>query len=156
MPIVPKQSKTTPPHTISMAYVFLDHATDAQVEVRAREMKGALKDAAYATIDIMLDRKRVDTIESRQILVESDTIHDMLYGWLEEIIYQTVTEGFAVRRMEVTYENKSGQYMVRANLSGEPLDTRRHRFKVEIKAPTYHEMDIEQNGGIKMKFLLDL
>ena len=139
-----------------MVYTLLDHATDALVEVRADSMHHALEDAAYAAIDIMLDRERVGPAEIRRVSVESDTIHDMLYGWLEEIIYQTVTEGFAVRAVGVSYLHEAGRHAVRAQLDGEPLDVRRHRFRVEIKAPTYHEMSISQNGCTSMRFLMDL
>ena len=94
--------------------------------------------------------------EVRCVSVESDTMHDMLYGWLEEIIYQTVTEGFAARAVSVSYLHENGRHIVRARLEGEPLDVRRHRFRVEIKAPTYHEMNISQDGCTSMRFLMDL
>ena len=139
-----------------MAYTLLDHATDALVEVRADCMHRALEDAAYAAIDIMLDRGRVGPAETRRVSVESDTTHDMLYGWLEEIIYQTVTEGFAVCAVKAAYLHEAGRHSVRARLDGEPLDVRQHRFRMEIKAPTYHEMSISQNGGTIMRFLMDL
>lgn len=139
-----------------MPYSLLDHATDALVEVSADTMDGALEDAAYAAVDIMLDRKRVGAGGNRRISVESDTMHDMLYGWLEEVIYQTVTEGFAMRHIRVSYGRTAGRHTLSAHLEGEPLDIRRHRFRVEIKAPTYHEMSITQNGGVRMRFLMDL
>ena len=39
---------------------------------------------------------------------------------------------------------------------GEPLDLQKHNFKVEIKAPTFYDMEIRQNDGVYMRFLLDL
>ncbi|HJM46031.1 MAG TPA: hypothetical protein QGF44_03540 [Candidatus Nitrosopelagicus sp.] len=33
---------------------------------------------------------------------------------------------------------------------------KKHQFKVEIKSPTFHEMEIEENDKIVMKYLLDL
>ena len=152
---VPKFFNTKLQH-YNMPYSLLDHATDALVEVHADTMDGALEDAAYAAVDIMLDRERVDMVETRRISVESDTTHDMLYGWLEEIIYQTVTEGFAVRRVGASYVHMAGRHTVSASLEGEPLDVRRHRFRVEIKAPTYHEMRITCDDGTRMRFLMDL
>lgn len=139
-----------------MGYTLLDHATDAMVEVRAAGMNGALQDAAYAAIDIMLDRGRVAAAETRRIRVESYAEHEMLYNWLEEIIYQTVTEGFAASAVKATYRYESGVHAVTGLLDGEPLDVRKHRFMVEIKAPTYHEMLIKRNGGVAMRFLMDL
>ncbi|MGI0082444.1 MAG: archease, partial [Nitrosopumilaceae archaeon] len=39
---------------------------------------------------------------------------------------------------------------------GEELDFNKHHFKVEIKSPTFHLMEIKQNKQIVMRFLLDL
>lgn len=137
-------------------YIFLDHSTDALVEAWGGDMSEALESAAYATLEIMLDRRAVAPNQNRDVSVESTTIHDLLYGWLEEIIYQTVTEGFAVSTLSVAYAGRPGQHTIRATLRGEPLDASRHRFGVEIKAPTYHEMDINQSDGVALRFLMDL
>lgn len=139
-----------------MGYALLDHATDALVEVHANNMDAALEYAAYSAIDIMIDRSAAHQVKTRHISTESDTLHDMLYGWLEEIIYQTITEGFAIRDVKAAYACEDRHHVVRARLGGEPLDVRRHGFRVEIKAPTYHEMNILQNSGVAMRFLMDL
>ena len=42
-------------------------------------------------------------------------------------------------------------------VAGEPLDVARHGFKVEIKAPTFHDMAVDvAPDRVKMRFLLDL
>lgn len=139
-----------------MGYTILDHSTDALVEASGKDMGEALEEAAYAALDIMLDRRTVRTTRTRSVALESETPHDLLYGWLEEIIYQTVTEGFAVSRVDADYLDGSGVHGIRATLRGEPLDVKRHCFRVEIKAPTYHEMAIVQSDGVTMRFLMDL
>lgn len=140
-----------------MGYTLLDHATDALVDVYADDMDAALQDAAYAAIDIMLDRKRVSMTKTRSIHVTSHSMHEMLYDWLEEIIYQTITDGFAISSLKATYQHKTGsRYIASGILCGEPLDVQRHHFAVEIKAPTYHEMSIRQDNGVAMRFLMDL
>jgi SHS2 domain-containing protein len=47
-------------------------------------------------------------------------------------------------------------YSINAKAFGETLDLKKHNFKVEIKAPTFYEMEIKQNDGVFMRFLLDL
>lgn len=140
----------------AMGYRFLEHSTDAAIEVRADTMAAALEDAAYSAIDIMLDRDTVRPIKKRDVCVESTTTHEMLYLWLEEIIYQVVTEGFAIKSVRVDYTNTEEMHIVRATLDGEPLDIITHKFGVEIKAPTYHQMRITESGGVALRFLMDL
>lgn len=139
-----------------MGYRFLEHSTDAFVEVRARTMAAALEDAAYSAIDIMLNRDRVRGIEKRDVSVESATSHETLYLWLEEIIYQVVTEGFAISSLDAVYTTKNGMHVIQANLVGEPLDPTAHGFGVEIKAPTYHGMHISKSPDVVLRFLMDL
>ncbi|MDH3780541.1 MAG: archease [Nitrosopumilus sp.] len=48
-------------------------------------------------------------------------------------------------------------YRINAKAFGETLDVKKHNFKVEIKAPTFYDMEIRQdNNGVYMRFLLDL
>ena len=139
-----------------MGYTLLDHSTDALVEVRAATMDAALEDAAYAAIDIMLDRSQVRNLKTCDIAVDAPTIHEALYAWLEEIIYQVVTEGFATSKVSARYVAADSTHTICARVSGEMLDVGRHRFGVEIKAPTYHEMHISESDGVLLRFLMDL
>jgi SHS2 domain-containing protein len=52
-----------------------------------------------------------------------------------------------------------GAYFLCSKARGEHLDLEKHNFKVEVKAVTYHEMQIEQDKEKNMvvtRFLLDL
>ncbi|MGI0089459.1 MAG: archease, partial [Nitrosopumilaceae archaeon] len=82
-------------------------------------------------------------------------LNHLLYNWLEEIIILTITEGFVTKRFSVQLAKKD-DYSIVATLGGEELDFNKHHFKVEIKSPTFHLMEIKQNKQIVMRFLLDL
>ena len=42
------------------------------------------------------------------------------------------------------------------NETGEEIDFKKHHFKLEVKAPTYHLMEINDDKPVLMRFLLDL
>ncbi|MEK6971185.1 MAG: archease, partial [Thermoproteota archaeon] len=52
--------------------------------------------------------------------------------------------------------SKNSEYKLNATVYGEPLDLQKHHFRVEIKAPTFHEMEIKEEKQVVMRFLLDL
>ena len=52
--------------------------------------------------------------------------------------------------------SQNGECRADAALHGEPLDLKKHGFKVEIKAPTLHQMLIKDGRPVRMRFLLDL
>jgi len=133
----------------------LDHATDAFIEVRATDLTEAFITAANAVIELTLDPKKVEPREERDFIAKGKDLQYLLFSWLEELIFVMITEGFAIRRVEISLETDN-EYTIKAKAIGEPLDFQKHNFKVEIKAPTFYDMKIEQNEGVFMRFLLDL
>lgn len=133
----------------------MDHATDAFLEVTAKDLKEAFSVTADAVINITLDQEKVDENEQKEFSAQGKDLNYLLFSWLEEITFVLITEGFAIRRIEFDIIQNDG-YQIQAKAFGEPLDFQKHNFKVEIKAPTFYEMKIEQNEGVFMRFLLDL
>lgn len=138
-----------------MSYKLLDHATDAFIEVTASDLKEAFLTAANSVIDTTLDRDTVEEKEDMVIKVGGKDLRYLLFNWLEAVIYQLITEGFAIKRIDLELKKNDG-YEISATTHGEPIDLKKHNFKVEIKAPTFYEMEISEGDVVKMKFLLDL
>ena len=138
-----------------MSYKTLEHATDAIIEVTADNLKEAFEIAGISVIDTILDSSKVEENHTKNLIVKGKDLKYLLYNWLEEMIILTITDGFAGKRilLEIT---KNGNYQIDAEIFGEAIDLRKHDFKVEIKSPTFHEMDIKQNDKVVMKYLLDL
>ena len=138
-----------------MSYKTLEHATDAIIEVTADNLKEAFQIAGISVIDTILDSTKVDEIDSRKLVVKGKDLKYLLYNWLEEIIILTITDGFAGKRIEIDIL-RNENYEIHAEVFGETINLKKHEFKVEIKSPTFHEMEIEENDKIVMKYLLDL
>jgi len=138
-----------------MSYKTLEHATDAIIEVTANSLKEAFEIAGISVIETILDSSKVEENSSRNLIVKGKDLKYLLYNWLEEMIILTITDGFAGKRilLEIT---KNEEYQINAEIFGEEIDLRKHEFKVEIKSPTFHEMEIEENEKVRMKYLLDL
>lgn len=151
-----------------MSYRFLDHATDAIVEVEAEDIEGAFVAAANATVELTLDQGSVNEVDAVEFSAEGENLFHLLFSWLEEIIFILITRGFAIKRVEIEAyepsagkdggsERNAGRKKMCAKAYGEPIDLHRHGFKVEIKAPTFHDMRIRDGGRpVVMRFLLDL
>ena len=138
-----------------MSYKVLDHATDAFIEVTASSLTEAFKVAGDSVVDTILDNSKIEEKEERNIVVMGKDLNYLLYNWLEDLIYLIITEGFAIKKLNITVE-KNEEYTISAQIFGEDIDIKKHGFKVEIKSPTFHEMDIKQEKLVTMRFLLDL
>jgi len=138
-----------------MSYKLLEHATDAFIEVTADDLKEAFIQAGNSVVETTIDRDSVEENQQKKISVTGKELRYLLFDWLEEVIYQLITEGFAIHRFELDIK-KNKEYKLDATAFGEPIDLQKHHFKVEIKAPTFHLMEISEGKEVKMRFLLDL
>lgn len=138
-----------------MSIQYLEHATDAFIEVTAPNLIDAFTLAGQSVVDLTLEKKTIEEKEHRIITVSGKDLPYLLFNWLEEVNYQLITEGFAIARFSVDI-SKNSKYELKSTIYGEPLDLNKHHFKVEIKAPTFHLMEIKQNDKVMMRYLLDL
>lgn len=146
-----------------MSYRFLDHATDAIIEITAKNLKEALSVTSDAVTNLTLDQDKVDEQKEIEFSAKGKDLRYLLFSWIEEITFVLITEGFAIKRLDLEIEEreegKEDRYKITAKAFGEPLDFKKHNFKVEIKAPTFYDMEIKEsddNGEVYMRFLLDL
>lgn len=139
-----------------MGYRFLEHATDAIIEVHADNLRDAFVFAGNAVIATTLDPQAVRESETRTFTATGKDMRYLLFSWLEEIIYTLITEGFAIKRLEPHIIQETNGHVITCTAYGEPMDISKHGFRVEIKAPTFYEMEIRTGSTTYMKFLLDL
>jgi len=138
-----------------MAYRDLDHMTDAFIEVVGNTMDEAFENAGISVVDTIVDIKSVENKEDREIEIHANDLKNLLYSWLEEVIILTITDGFAGKIFNVKI-TKNGTYHLVAKVNGEEINFVKHHFKMEIKSPTYHLMEIIDEKPVLMRFLLDL
>lgn len=138
-----------------MSYRYLEHMTDAFIEVTGDTIDEAFENAGISVVDTILDIKSVENKLERKIEISSDDLKGLLYSWLEEIIILTITDGFVASSFKVDI-NKKEKFHLRATVGGEEINFEKHHFKLEIKAPTYHLMEIKEEKPVVMRFILDL
>ncbi|MCH7560181.1 MAG: archease, partial [Thaumarchaeota archaeon] len=115
-----------------MSYKFLDHATDAIIEVTAKDLKEAFSVTADAVINLTLDQDKVEEKDQKEFSANGKDLRYLLFSWIEEITFVLITQGFAIKRLEFDIDEKEG-YKINAKAYGESLDLHKHNRKVEIK-----------------------
>jgi SHS2 domain-containing protein len=137
-------------------YRFLDHMTDAVIEAYGETLEEAFENAAKGVNDTMFDLKTVRPDKEIKITAEGHDLYSLLFDWLDKVMLLLVADGIVTSKFSVKIKQNNG-YSLAGVARGEKLDLERHRYKVEIKAVTYHEMDIKQEKGkATVRFLLDL
>jgi len=126
----------------TMRYETLEHTADILVRCTGRTMEECFENAAYAMFDQMIDITTVKNVTSFSVEVEAEDIEDRLYLFLSELLFMLDADSAVMSDFNVTFDGPK----VSCNASGETLDLKRHRPRTEIKAITYHMMEIDENG----------
>ena len=139
-------------------YKLLPHMTDAYIEVQAATLSAVFEDAAFAMFDVMTDPTAVATEFTDQFDV---TAHDrvaLLHDWLEQLLLKFDLDGKVYSRFKVEkIETKNGNLHLVGKARGGLFRSGRHPAKVEIKAVTYHRMEVKTTGkGYLVRYILDL
>ena len=143
-----------------MPYHYLEDIGTADIafEVTGRDLSELFRDAADATTNVMIDN--IDAIqprETRQIELSSDEIDMLLFDFLQELIYFKDAERLLLRVRDTRIEQRDGNYLLKAETAGEPLDATRHHQRADVKAVTLHGFSVEkEDDGWKARVLLDI
>ncbi|HEU4604651.1 MAG TPA: archease [Nitrososphaera sp.] len=137
-------------------YRYLDHMTDAVIEAYGGSLEEAFENAARGLNDTMIDLKTVWPSREIKIAATGHDLHSLLFDWLDKVMLLLVADGIVMSEFSVKIKQNGG-YSLEGVAKGEKLNLERHSYKVEIKAVTYHEMEIKQEKGkATVRFLLDL
>jgi len=139
-------------------YEFLEHVSDAYVAAYGKTLEEAFQNAAEAMFETMIETSKVALTLEEVVKVEGHDREELLYNWLEALLLKFEIEAKVYRKFEIeNIKERDGGFTLKAIIRGEPYDAEKHRPKVEVKAVTYHQMEInEQKRGYEVKFILDL
>ena len=70
-----------------MGYKFLEHATDAFIEIKAKDLKEAFLLAANSVIETTLDQEKVEEKQSKDFVAKGKDLRYLLFNWLEELTF---------------------------------------------------------------------
>ena len=123
-----------------MRYETLEHTADILVKCYGSTTEECFENAAYALYDQMLDISKVRKATKFSFSVESEDIEGRLHLFLSELLYMFDAESAAMSSFKVTFLGKK----VKCEAFGEIFDAKRHRPRTEIKAITYHMMEVNE------------
>jgi SHS2 domain-containing protein len=143
---------------------YLDHITDALIEAYGSTIDEAFENSACGLVNTMFDISNVSADLEVKIEANGDDLYSLFYDWLEKVMLIVLTENLILSyfRVKISHTDNTedrSAYFLCSKARGEHLDLEKHTFKVEVKAVTYHEMQIEEDKEKKLvitRFLVDL
>ncbi len=138
-------------------YTFLEHTTDAFIRAEGDTLEEAFANAARGLTDTMVHIETIREKTEEQFTVHGNDLENLLYNWLETLLIKVTTENMVFSSFNLKIRRIKEGYELTGTGRGEELNLKRHKPKTEVKAATYHLMNIERtNRHVTLQFLLDL
>ncbi len=125
-------------------YVFLDHTADLGIKVRGEDLKNLFETAAEALMHLMIGGESQAKTTDMNITVSGQDLPDLLVRWLGEILYLFEGEDLVVTFIHIDFLSLS---RLDAALKMVPFDPTVHKIHSEIKAVTYHQIQVIEKGS---------
>jgi SHS2 domain-containing protein len=134
-------------------FEVFDHTADIGIVAHGSDLKEAFANAAYGMFSLIVELETVQ--EELQHVIELDATdqESAVVDWLNELLYIFDVEHVVFSRFEVIDLNEN---KLRAEVYGEKIDLSRHKLKGEVKAATYHSLEIRRENGYRIQVILDM
>lgn len=133
---------------------LLDHTADFGLEIYGADPAALFTQAAEALFEMITDPVPPGRGHERRIEIEGADWPDLLVNWLRELLYLWNGEGELLCEVAIA---SIGENRLQALVTSVPYDAQRHDIRNEIKAVTYHQVDVgQQDGGWVARVYFDV
>lgn len=135
-------------------YRLIDHTADVGIQVFGADIRQLFENAASALFDVLADPGPVKARQKRSIQCRGQDWPDLMVNWLRELLYLWSGEQLLVKTVVI---DNLREYAISATVEVDPYDPSRHVIKEEIKAVTYHQIDVRKTStGWESKIIFDV
>ena len=139
-------------------YKFIDHTADIAVEVSAENYEDLFIVSAKAWRDSVVDELSPDNLEKKNLEFNENSIEELLVHFLSELNYLLLGSKWITTGVKQIKINKlTNEWNLRAVILGIPFNEQQHNIKIEIKAITFHQMDVKyKDGKFQTRIVFDI
>jgi len=145
---------------IQKKFEFFDVTADIGYWAYGRTLEESFENAALAMFNVITNTSKVSKKEVRKICVESEDKVSLLYDFLEELLVLQEVDLIFFSYFQVAINNEIKDddkvYKLNAIATGEAIDYNIHERRSEVKAITFHMMEVLCEDICEVRVILDL
>lgn len=126
---------------VAKRFEIFDHTADIGLIVYGENLKALFENAGEAFFRLITDMRRVRHRVEKRIDIGGESLDRLMVDWLSELLYLHDVENLLFRGFRVESVGEDG---LKAVVKGEPFQERVHVIKTEVKAVTYHQIEVRQ------------
>jgi SHS2 domain-containing protein len=134
-------------------FEVIEHTADVGIIAYGRSLEELFANAAVGMMSFLIDLASVRQVQQRAVDADADDREGLLIAWLNELLVLLNADGFVPGRFTVRDLTDT---QLRADVAGEPVDPTRHHFHLDVKAATYHALEIKQDGLWQARVIFDV
>ena len=139
---------------MTRGYRFFDHTADFGLEIFGDDAPSLFEEAAKALFELITPIASPKQCDQHEVDVSGDDWADLMVNWLRELLYLWNGESLLVRNIEL---NSLEETRLLADVACEAYDPDRHEIRNEIKAVTYHQIDVGPfDNGWRARVIFDI
>ncbi|MBN2599224.1 MAG: archease [Candidatus Thermoplasmatota archaeon] len=134
------------------SYELIEHTADVGLKAYGKTLAEAFKHAAKGMFDIITDESIIEPVGQYDISLEAPDLEQLLVDWLSQLLFLNGAQNLVFGKFEVTVAGNR----LSAHVFGEKYDTKKHKMGIEIKAVTYHMLQVSEKDPIFVQVLFDI
>lgn len=135
-------------------YELIDHTADIGIKAFGNTLSEAFGHAAKGMFDIITDSSQIENKGEYEIELSADDLEQLLVDWLDELLFLQGAENLVFGDFKVDVDESDCR--LSATVSGEEFDTGKHKIGMEIKAVTYHMLEVKKGTTCFVQVLFDI
>lgn len=140
-------------------FVYLEDVAVADIAFDAfgKTLEELFEHCAEAMFTMMVNLKTVQQTIQREIHLRADSLENLLYDFLSELVYLKDTELLLFKTVKITLGKDGKDHTLSADLHGEQIDRVKHELGNDVKAITMHMFAItKEKTGYKARVVVDI
>ncbi len=134
-------------------FEYFDVTADIGFKSYGKDLNEAFENASLAIFNIISDTSDIDAKIEKSIEITSEDEVSLLYDYLEELLFLHEVEFMLFSQFDVNIDDN---LHLKATIKGEEINWDKHERKTEIKAITFHKMQVEKSSIVKLQAIVDL
>ena len=134
-------------------FEYFDVTADIGFKSYGKDLNEAFENASLAIFNIISDTSDIDAKIEKAIEITSEDEVSLLYDYLEELLFLHEVEFMLFSQFDVNIDDN---LHLKATIKGEEINWDKHERKTEIKAITFHKMQVEKSNIVKLQAIVDL
>ena len=135
-------------------YELIEHTADVGIKAYGKNLSEAFEHAAKGMFDIITDSSEIDSVGQYDIQLKAPDLEQLLVDWLSELLFLNSAKNLVFGFFKVELDEKNNR--LSAHVFGEPYNVPKHNVGAEIKAVTYHILEVKTKRPYHVQVLFDI